>query len=229
MLFSRCFFSRANKRNCDRDKNAIVEVVLRKDDVMETHSTIKKRQDDRYVRTSEQDPQEYERAQRPQPTTPEGAEEEVEVPRKEKALIEVHPAMFGNHPATYLFYWALVVGGIIGAAMFWMAGAVFSGVLCLIAAAWGGAFLAAWWIRLQFRVLRITEKRTLFRKGIFSKATNEVQHDDVRNIQMDQTFFQRLVGVGDLAISSSGQDDMEIDVRGISRPEEVVQLIRRYQ
>ena len=113
--------------------------------------------------------------------------------------------------------------------MFWMAGAVFSGVLCLIAAAWGGAFLAAWWIRLQFRVLRITEKRTLFRKGIFSKATNEVQHDDVRNIQMDQTFFQRLVGVGDLAISSSGQDDMEIDVRGISRPEEVVQLIRRYQ
>lgn len=105
---------------------------------METHSTIKKRQDDRYVRTSEHDPQEYERAQRPQPTTPEGAEEEVEVPRKEKALIEVHPAMFGNHPATYLFYWALVVGGIIGAAMFWMAGAVFSGTLCLIATAWGG-------------------------------------------------------------------------------------------
>ena len=99
----------------------------------------------------------------------------------------------------------------------------------LALAAAGALTIAYWWLQTRFRSVTVTSKRTLYTQGIFSKQTSEVQHDDVRNMQVNQSFFDRLVGVGHLAISSSGQDDMEIDVRGLKSPQRVIDIVREYQ
>jgi len=56
-----------------------------------------------------------------------------------------------------------------------------------------------------------------------------VRHDDVRNIQVNQNIYQRAVGTGDIAISSAGQDNLEIDVDSIPQPEELATTVRDLQ
>jgi len=76
----------------------------------------------------------------------------------------------------------------------------------------------------------VTDKRTILRKGILSKYTNEVFHSSVRNIEINQNIMQRIFRVGDISIaSSSGQPDLEIVVHGIPDPETVKQLINKYR
>ncbi len=100
----------------------------------------------------------------------------------------------------------------------------------------GGLLLAAslltffwWWLVAQFTTVIVTNKRTTYRVGIISRDSSEVQHDDVRNLQMDQNILERILGIGDIAISSSGQDDMEIEIDGIPDPERIAKVIRKYQ
>lgn len=99
---------------------------------------------------------------------------------------------------------------------------------CLLA---GGALMMFfwWWVLSLFTTVTVTNKRTTFQEGIVSRKTSEVQHDDVRNIQIDQNILERLLGIGDIAISSSGQDDMEIQAKGIPSPDRLAKVIRKNQ
>jgi len=48
-------------------------------------------------------------------------------------------------------------------------------------------------------------------------------------MQVDQNAIQRILNVGSIAISSSGQDDLEIYVKGIPDPNDVADFIRKMQ
>lgn len=155
----------------------------------------------------------------------------------EPVVRKVHPAMFRSHPFWFVGESIAVVGCLILAVMVWMwpdnygLGSLtpLLTIALLAAAAFLGAMMLAWWVHSKMVTLTVTSKRTSLRRGIFSKQTSEVQHDDVRNLQVDQNFFQRVLGVGDLAISSSGQDDLEIVVKGIPNPDSIAALIRKRQ
>lgn len=123
----------------------------------------------------------------------------------EKELYRAHPSMFRNNPL----------------------GFVLSIVLCLVGI--GLVILAIWWLNVLGTTLTITDKRTVLRKGILSKHTNEVLHGNVRNIQLRQGPLQRLLKVGYLGISSAGQGGIEIEVSGIPDPEGVKGLIDAYR
>jgi uncharacterized membrane protein YdbT with pleckstrin-like domain len=75
----------------------------------------------------------------------------------------------------------------------------------------------------------VTNRRTVLRRGLLARETSEVRHRDVRNVQVNQTTFERLLGVGDLALSSAGQSDFEIAVKGIPNPNRVADVIRDMQ
>lgn len=89
----------------------------------------------------------------------------------------------------------------------------------------GLVILLVWWIRNRGTVLTVTSERTILRKGILSKSLNEVWHRDVRNVVLEQRPLQRLFDVGRIAISSAGQEDVEIAVDGIPFPGEVKRII----
>lgn len=153
--------------------------------------------------------------------------------RSEGELTSVHPAMFRTNPIAFIGYWTILIVGLAAIVLAMWNYEFISQTLQIVAgsvlALVGAILLGRWWLETMYTELTVTSKRTVLRKGIIAKQTTEVQHDDVRNIQVDQNVYERLAGVGDLAISSSGQDELEIHVHGIPRPNEVAEIIRDMQ
>ena len=124
---------------------------------------------------------------------------------EEVVYYDENPSMFRNRPVEFIL----------------------TCILCLVLV--GLVIFLVWWLRSKGTQLTVTSERTRLRKGILSKSVTEVWHQDVRNVQLDQTFFQRLLGVGSIGISSSGQAGLEISVSGIRDPERVKELIDQYR
>ena len=123
----------------------------------------------------------------------------------EEILLELNPAMFRNNP----------VGFILS--------------VLLIPAAVGLVILGVWWLKTKAATLTISNKRAIQRTGLISKQTTEVLHRDVRNIEIRQSVFQRLFGVGSIGIASAGQAGIEIQFTGVRDPDGVKALIDHYR
>ncbi len=119
----------------------------------------------------------------------------------EKVLYEAHTSMFRNSPMLF----------------------VLTIILCLVGV--GIIIFVVWLIKCKATTLTVTEERTRLRRGLLSKSITEVWHQDIRNVQLDQTFFQRIFDVGTIGISSAGQGGLEIQVTGIPQPDRVKELI----
>ncbi len=123
----------------------------------------------------------------------------------ETTLYSENPSMFRNNPLGFI---ATII-------------------LCLVGV--GLIILLVWWFKSKATLLTVTDERTILRKGILSKSINEVWHQDVRNVQLNQSFWQRIFGTGTLQISSAGQADVEIKIVGIPEPEEVKAIIDQHK
>jgi len=123
----------------------------------------------------------------------------------ERTLITGRPEMFHGQPIEFSICVALIPVGI--------------GILLLL----------AWRLQNRFTTYTVTNRRTIVQTGILNRKTNEVRHIDVRNIQVNQDIFQRMFGFGSVAISSAGQSDIELTMRGVNDPQEIAATIRRYQ
>jgi len=123
----------------------------------------------------------------------------------ERVLYEAHPSMFRNSPVGF--------------------------ILCLLLcfALIGFILILAWWLDCKGTQLTITNKKTILRKGILSKYTNEVFHSDVRNVQISQSFLQRMLNAGTVGISSAGQSGLEINVTGLPDPTKARDLINQFR
>ena len=128
------------------------------------------------------------------------------MPDSEETLLEINPAMFRNKP----------VGFILS-------------VILIAAAGAGLVILAIWWLTTKAATLTVTNKRAIQRTGLISKQTTEVLHRDVRNIEITQSVFQRIFGVGSIGIASAGQSGIEIQFAGVRDPDGVKDLIDRYR
>ncbi len=89
--------------------------------------------------------------------------------------------------------------------------------------------LGVWWYKCLGTTLEVSNVRTISREGILSRSTTEVRHVDVKQLHTHQTFFQRLLGVGTIEISSAGTGGVEISVSGLPDPERVVGIIHKAQ
>lgn len=155
----------------------------------------------------------------------------------ERVLLNVHPVLVRDHP--FLFF-LVVIGAFLGfiglfmglllprqvpenvsPSFFWIGGLILMVVSAI--------YLVIWWIYTRMTELIVTEERTTYREGIISRRTSEVRHRDVRNLQIDQTIFNRLMGVGDVSISSAAQDDLEITIKGVPNPHRIASIIRDMQ
>jgi uncharacterized membrane protein YdbT with pleckstrin-like domain len=73
----------------------------------------------------------------------------------------------------------------------------------------------------------VTNDRVTLRKGILSKYTSDILISDIRNVQVAQNLVQRILGVGRVTVSTTGQADMEIDVNGLPHPERIQSIISK--
>ncbi|WP_246146604.1 PH domain-containing protein [Rubripirellula lacrimiformis] len=163
---------------------------------------------------------------------------------EERILAKVHPAVFRTRILSSLVlglaFLAAVVFMVLSVTGMAIAGYSFDDTkmlgpasiltwACAVTLVVAAGFIGYWMLMSRFTTLTVTDDRTIFQRGIISRETSEVQHDDVRNIQLDQTFIQRLLNVGDIGISSSGQDDLEVVAKQLPHPKRLIELIRENQ
>ncbi len=162
----------------------------------------------------------------------------------ERTLAKVHPVVFRAWPIATLVLGLVFLVAVVAMIMS-VAGMAVAGYslgetmtlgpaslltwVCTITFLVIAAIVGYWMLLSQFTTLTVTDNRTIYQEGIVSRETSEVQHDDVRNIQLDQSFVQRLLKVGDIAISSSGQDDLEVVAKRLPNPARINELIRENQ
>lgn len=84
----------------------------------------------------------------------------------------------------------------------------------------------AWWQRAAI-LLRIYPSRLTVERGIFAKSFREFRVHDIRSVDIDQSFLDRMVGIGDLSISTAATTDASERINGIRRPHDVRDLILR--
>ena len=67
------------------------------------------------------------------------------------------------------------------------------------------------------------------REGLIARKVSSIRVRDLRNINVKQTLWQRLLGVGDVEFSSAGGSGIEVSFRGVSDPLQVKSLAQRMQ
>jgi membrane protein YdbS with pleckstrin-like domain len=117
---------------------------------------------------------------------------------------------------------ALLVGvsrlhGDARTAGWWVAAAA-----AVVWAVWLGGRLLRW----QTTHFVVTSERIVFRSGVLAKHGRDIPLERVNDIASSQTFFERLIGAGDLLIESAGERGQQT-FTDIPHPDDVQQEIYR--
>ena len=149
---------------------------------------------------------------------------------EETTLYQGNPSMFRNHPLWYVGNVLVIVLGL-GLTLYLLFTGHTNWALTALVIGVGGGLIAygCWWLQCKACKLTVTNDRTTLRRGILAKNLTEVWHQDVRNVQLDQTFLQRIFDVGKVGISSAAQAEIEITVNGIPDPDRVKELIDEHR
>jgi uncharacterized membrane protein YdbT with pleckstrin-like domain len=67
------------------------------------------------------------------------------------------------------------------------------------------------------------------REGLIARKVKSIRVQDLRNINVNQSLWQRLVGVGDVEFSSAGGSGIEVVFCGVDNPLQVKALAQRLQ
>jgi uncharacterized membrane protein YdbT with pleckstrin-like domain len=125
--------------------------------------------------------------------------------------------LFAGIPVLALLIVAIRQTGDLQTASLWVTAAV-----ALAWAVWLGARLISW----QTTHFVVTSDRLVFRSGILAKHTRDIPLEKVNDLASSQSFFERMIGAGDLLIESAGERGQET-FSDIPHPNAVQQEIYR--
>jgi membrane protein YdbS with pleckstrin-like domain len=80
-------------------------------------------------------------------------------------------------------------------------------------------------VRRNSFLMRIYSDRVSLERGVFTKEHRELFIKDIRSIDVDQTLLQRLVGIGDLTLSTAATLDAAEVIPGVPDPMRVKDLL----
>lgn len=147
----------------------------------------------------------------------------------EADVMVVHPSMFRARPLTFIGALAGLIAALAGAGVFYNRGSAVLAIVCAAAAVVLLGVFGYWYLEQARERLQITNKRVVWVRGIFSKGSMEVLHDRIQNIEIQQSFWHRLWGVGRISISSAGEADFEIRIDNVPNPYRIREVIDAYR
>ncbi len=86
--------------------------------------------------------------------------------------------------------------------------------------------IIAWWKRAEL-TLRVTDDKVILEQGVLNKQFKDIFVTDIRTVDVKQSLLQRIFGIGDLLIATSGTDNYEDVARGLPKPRAIQDLISR--
>jgi membrane protein YdbS with pleckstrin-like domain len=81
------------------------------------------------------------------------------------------------------------------------------------------------WYRRASLVLRVFPNRITIERGVFSKCYQDYLPRDIRSIDVDQSFLARMVGIGNITISTAATAEASEKIQGIPDPKAIRELI----
>ncbi len=152
---------------------------------------------------------------------------------KEIVVYDSTPAMFLNKPFSFLLSVAAIVIGIVGL-IYWLKGGLtpsysFLSIIAMVNGVVGLLVLLFWWLKIINTRLTVTNERVSLRSGIVSKNIREIFLGDIRSVEINQLFLQRLLGTGDVEVSSAASGDAEIIINGIPSAYQVKKIIDEHR
>lgn len=131
----------------------------------------------------------------------------------ERDVLSVHPVMFRARPLAFSGLVLAVLAGGVGA--FWLhaSGPMWTAFAAGIASLAALATLGIWKLLTLGERLTVTNKRVRLRRGLLGRSSTEMLHRTIQDIEVQQSFFQRLFKSGTLRIANSGEegDDIRMD------------------
>lgn len=82
-------------------------------------------------------------------------------------------------------------------------------------------------IKRNSTILRIFEDSITVEKGWLSKQYTEIHVDSLRSVSIHQSFNQRLLDIGNLLLSTSGESGYDVTIKGIRKPQQIRDLINQ--
>ena len=125
--------------------------------------------------------------------------------------------LFAGIPVLALLVVALKQNGDVQTVFLWATAAVALGW-----AVWLGSRLISW----QTTHFVVTSDRIVFRTGVLAKHTRDIPLERVNDLSSSQSFFERIIGAGDLVIESAGERGQET-FSDVPHPDAVQQEIYR--
>ena len=120
-------------------------------------------------------------------------------------IYKAHPAMFRAHPFWFILF-----------------------VLLIAAFGIGLLILLYWYVKTRATALTVSDHELLYEQGILSKERLAVSLRHVRSVQVNQSFINRILGVGEIEIKTAG-DEPEFTVTDLPDPHQVREAISRAQ
>lgn len=113
-----------------------------------------------------------------------------------------------GHPSHVIYFWTYVVCGVL-----------FFLVVPL--------FILLWkWLDVKSRQYELTTQRILSRTGIFSKHTNSIELYRVKDFTVQEPFWYRLFGVGNVVLDTSDRSTPTFVFQAVKQPRELADIIR---
>ena len=88
-------------------------------------------------------------------------------------------------------------------------------------------FILLWqWLVIRTTVYELTSERLKLRRGVLNKHLDEVELYRVRDYQLEQPFFLRLFGLGNILLRTSDRSHPSVRLRAIRDGEQLYERLR---
>ena len=88
---------------------------------------------------------------------------------------------------------------------------------------------AIWrWLVVKNTVFTLTTQRLRIRRGVFSRTTEDLELYRVRDTKLEQTFFERLFGLGEVILYTTDASTPEIHIAWLKDAELLREAVRRF-
>ncbi len=140
---------------------------------------------------------------------------------EEKELLAFKPSHISE---LKLYFWSVVII-IAGIALIWFLPSLPFWAFLIPFAIAALCILCAR-LRISSTHYKLTTERFFMRTGIIAQDEEEIELYRIQDVKLNQSIFQRIVGIGDVTIISSDKTTPELHIKGIHRPNSVKETLR---
>jgi uncharacterized membrane protein YdbT with pleckstrin-like domain len=88
---------------------------------------------------------------------------------------------------------------------------------------------ALWkWLEIRSVKLKITDQRIIMRSGVLNKITNETELYRVRDSPIEEPFFYRMFGCGNISIYTTDEAEATLKLTAFKKPHWLKDQVRNY-